>query len=129
MLLIPAVFAVLSGLFLYWMYRQGYALTKSLTALLFVLRRGKTADRVSLNSCTGWARHCFRVRGSGPCTFTLNCRLSKGEAAAVLLDGRGRELLRLSPGAASGQVTLDGSGPYFLRWEFRKATGTCELRW
>jgi len=40
-----------------------------------------------------------------------------------------RELLRLNQGKATGEIKLEKSARYYLRWEFKNATGRCELRW
>ena len=51
-----AVFAV----FIYLLYRQGFAVTKSIAAILFIFRPERQADRVSLDTCTGWVRNVGR---------------------------------------------------------------------
>lgn len=119
----------LIGALIYLLYRQGLAVAKSITAVLFVFRPGKHGDSVSLDSCTGWARHMGRFRQSGTYRFCLDCPLSKGNAVLTLLDRQNRELLRLSRENPAGKIELNGNGRYYLRWEFQNATGNCELRW
>lgn len=42
------------GILIYLLHRQGFAVTKSIAAVLFVFQPGKRGGRASLNSCTGW---------------------------------------------------------------------------
>lgn len=106
----------------------GIATTKSIRAVLFVFQPGKNGDKVVLDSCTGWVRH----RGfyeSGTYTFILDAQLSSGSAEVSLLDHNKRPLLTLSKQLPSQTVALDGKSRYYLRWEFKRASGKCELRW
>lgn len=119
----------LIGTLFYLLYREGLAVTKVIAAVLFVFRPGKHGDSASLDSCTGWVRHAGRFRQSGTYRFCLDCRLSKGSAVVTLLDRQKRELLRLSQGHPTGKIELNGTARYYLRWEFKQATGNCELRW
>lgn len=82
-------------------------MTKRITAVLFVFWKGKNGDRVSLNSCTGWVRRVEKFRASGIYTFTLDCQLSKGDAAVLLLDKDKRELLRLDRISAGGDQVVE----------------------
>lgn len=122
---IPAALGVL----IYLLYRQGFAATKRIAAVLFVFRVGKRSDRASLNSCTGWVRHRRRFRESRIYEFCFDCRLSSGDAEVVLLDGQKRELLRLNRQRSTGELRLSRTARYYLQWEFHRATGKCELRW
>lgn len=113
----------------YLLYLQGFAVSKRITATLFVFRPGKGGDKVTLDSCTGWIRHVGRFRESRTYTFILDARLTKGDAEVTLVDRKKRQLLRLNKASSNATITLDKECRYFLRWEFKKATGTCELRW
>lgn len=122
------IFLVL-GAVIYFLYTQGLAVTKSIAAVLFVFRPGRDADRVKINSCTGWARHMGRFRQGRTYEFSFETRLSKGEAEVSLLDRDKRPLLRLNMQSPNGGITLTESGRYYLRWDFQNATGQCELSW
>ena len=113
----------------YLLYRQGIAVAKSIQAVLFAFRPGKEADRATLDSCTGWVRHVGRFPVSGTYEFAFDGQLSKGDAAVALLDREKRQLLRLNRQFPTGRVELDGRNKYYLRWEFKSATGKCELHW
>ena len=117
------------GILIYLLHRQGFALTKSIAAVLFVFQPGKRGGRASLNSCTGWVRHRGRFRKSWIMKFCFDCRLSSGDAEVVLLDSQKRELLRLNRHQSTGELKLDGTARYYLQWEFHRATGICELHW
>ncbi len=121
--------APLIGVLIYLLYCQGFVVTKSISAVLFIFRPGKQTDRVSLNSCTGWLRHARRFRQSGTYKFCLDCRLSKRSASVTLLDSRKQELLHLSRENSAGEIELNRAARYYLRWDFQHATGNCELRW
>lgn len=107
----------------------GIATTKSIHAVLFVFQPGKSGDKAALDSCTGWVRHRGRFYESGTYTFVLNTQLSGGSAEVSLLDHSKRPLLTLSKQLPSQSITLDGKSRYYLRWEFKRASGKCELRW
>ena len=117
------------GILIYLLHRQGFAVTKSIAAVLFVFQPGKRGGRASLNSCTGWVRHRGRFRKSWIMKFCFDCRLSSGDAEVVLLDSQKRELLRLNRHQSTGELKLDGTARYYLQWECHRATGICELHW
>ena len=117
------------GILIYLLHRQGFAVTKSIAAVLFVFQPGKRGGRASLDSCTGWVRHRGRFRKSWIMKFCFDCRLSSGDAEVVLLDSQKRELLRLNRHQSTGELKLDGTARYYLQWEFHRATGICELHW
>ncbi|MDE7262740.1 MAG: hypothetical protein K2N78_11885 [Oscillospiraceae bacterium] len=124
----PLFLAVL-GILIYLLYRQGFVMTKSIAAVLFMLYPGKNGDRATLNSCSGWARHAVRFRESRIYDFAFDCQLTNGDAEVLLLDRDKKQLLRLNRYQPSGRAALDPAGRYYLRWEFKSATGTCNLRW
>lgn len=121
--------AALVGVVVYLLYRNGLAVTKSISAVLFVFRPGREGDRVSLDSCTGWVRHRGRFRETRTYAFDLDARLSRGDAEVSLLDEKKRTLLKLDRRTPSGEAALDGKRRYDVRWSFQNAAGTCELRW
>lgn len=107
----------------------GIATTKSIRAVLFVFQPGKNGDKAALDSCTGWVRHRGRFFESGTYTFILDTQLSNGSAEVCLLDRNKQPLLKFSKQLPSQTVALDGKSRYYLRWEFKRASGKCELRW
>ena len=62
-------------------------------------------------------------------TFVLDAQLSKGDVELQLLDKEKQPLLKLNRQLMSQTIDLDGKSRYYLRWEFKEATGKCELRW
>lgn len=56
-------------------------------------------------------------------------QLSKGSAEVMLLDRDKRQLMKLDSQSLTGKIDLDAKNKYYLRWEFKGATGKCELRW
>lgn len=59
----------------------------------------------------------------------LDAQLSKGDVELQLLDQEKQPLLKLNRQLMSQTIDLDGKSRYYLRWEFKEATGKCELRW
>ncbi len=112
----------------YLLYGRDLAAAKDIRAFLFVFRPGKTSHRFTLDACTGWVRHGVRFRESRTCAFTLDARLTGGDAECLLLGRDKQPLLRLTPQSPAGEVRLE-AGRYILRWTFQKASGTCALRW
>lgn len=125
----PLIFTAIALGAVFVLYRYGFMLTKGIVAALFVFRPGRDGDRTTLSSCTGWVRHMGRFAGGRTYVFALETALSQGEAEVRLLDGRKQTLLRLTPQSPEGRLTARPRTRYCLRWEFRHATGKCELKW
>lgn len=121
--------AVLVCLAIYLMCRSGATVTKSIAAVLFVFRRSKNADNVSVSSCTGWVRHALRLQEGKTCEFHLDAQSPKGDIAISLLDGKKQTLLRITPYLPDGSIRLSGSVRYYLHWEFKHASGKFALSW
>lgn len=124
-----AVFAAFFCIVMYCLFRHGIAVSKNIRAILFMFRPGKDADKVTVDSCSGWAQRVGKFRESRTYELTLNTQLSKGEAEFSLLDKEKRPLLKLNRCCPSGRVELYMGNRYYLRWEFKDAAGKCELRW
>ena len=127
-LLFIATFAVVSA-FIYILYCQGFAVLRRTSAIMIVFRHGKNADQATLDSCTGWIKHAGRFCESKTHEFFLDAQLSKGNVEVILLDRKKQPLMKLTPQSPTCKIKLDVRNRYYLRWEFRGATGKCELRW
>ncbi len=127
-LLFIAIFAVVVAV-IYILYCQGFAVLKRTAAIMMVFRRGKHADHATFDSCTGWIKHAGRFHESKTYEFVLEMQLSKGSVEVILLDRKKRELMKLDQHTLTGKIDLDARNRYYLRWEFKGATGKCELRW
>lgn len=110
-------------------YFWGIATMKSIRAILFMFWPGKNKDRVTLDTCTGWVKHMGRFYESRTYTFVLDAQLSKGDVDLLLLDKKKQPLLKLNQQVSSQTIDLDEKNRYYLRWEFKNASGKCELRW
>ena len=110
-------------------YRQGFLTSKRIAAALFIFRRSENGESATVDSCSGSLRHTVRFPESRSYQFHFHGGLSKGDAEIMLSDAKKQPLLRLNRCAPTGVVKLDKNNKYFLRWEFRKATGRCELSW
>lgn len=113
----------------YLLYQQGLIMSKSIYAVHFLFQAKRARDKVFVDSCHGWVRHVGRFRECRVYQFTLNCQLSKGAVEVSLLNKKKQELLRLTQLSPVGSIALNGKSKYYLRWEFRSATGNCELCW
>ena len=109
------------------LYIKGLVVSKSIRTILCVFRPGKDADRATLDSCTGWVRHVGRFHGDRTYEFTFDCQLSKGDAEVFLLDRHKQQLLKLNRQFPTGRAELKGKSRCYLHWEFKNATGKCEL--
>lgn len=112
-----------------WQSFRSIAVVKSIAAITFVLHRNRNTDKVTMKSCTGWARYIGRFSESRTYEFTLDAQLSNGDAGVVLLDKKKETLLQLNQQSPTGEIALDRKNRYYLKWEFQRATGKCELRW
>ena len=112
-----------------WQYFRSIAVSKYITAILFVFRPCRDADKVTLDSCTGWVKHMGRFSESRTYKFTLDTQLSKGDVGVILLDANKELLVRLNRQSPTGTIDLDAKNRYYLRWKFEGATGKCELHW
>ena len=122
-------FFILPCIVMYFLYIKGFVGSRYTRAILFGFWQGKDADKATLDSCTGWVRHVGRFRESRTYEFTLDCQISKGDVEVFLLDRKKQQLLKLNRQFPTGRAELDGKSRYYLRWEFKKATGKCELHW
>lgn len=124
----PCLFIVVICAVVFFLYSQGLVERKKIKAILYVFRPGKSADRVTLDSCTGWVKHVGRFHESRSYEFVLECQLSSGDIEVILLD-KEKQILRLNQQIPIGRIELDSYNRYYLRWEFRNSTGKCELHW
>lgn len=81
---------------LYLLYCQGFAVSKSIVAIIFVFRPGRNADRVTLDSCSGWVKHVGRFHKNRAYEFSLDMQLSKGDVEVTLLDREKHPMLKLN---------------------------------
>lgn len=112
-----------------WQYFCSIAVSKSIAAILFVFRPCRDADKVTLDSCTGWVKHMGRFSESRTYEFSLDTQLSKGDVEVILLDAKREPLMNLNQQSPTGTINLDAKNRYYLRWKFEDATGKCALYW
>ncbi len=123
------IFLQIIGIVVGLLYRQGIAVSKSIVAILFEFRPEKGADKAALDSCTGWVKHIGRFHGSRQYDFVLDAQLSKGSVEVLLLDKKKQQLMKMDRQSPTGRIALDAESRYYLRWEFKNATGKCQLHW
>lgn len=115
------------GLPYYW---GAIAAAKSIRAIIFMFLPGKNADKVTLDTCTGWVRHMGRFYENKTYSFVFDVQLTKGDVEVSLLNQKKQTLLKFSRRFPSQTISLDGrDSKYYLRWEFKNASGKCALHW
>lgn len=124
-----AVLIVTIGTVIYLLYCKGLAVSKSIGAILFIFRPGRDADKATLDSCTGWVKHVGRFHESRTYEFTFDAQLSNGNVEVILLDKKKQQLMKLNQQSPAGKIELDAENRYYLQWDFKSATGKCELHW
>ncbi len=111
-------------------YLGAIAVVKCIRAVVFTFRPGKSADHTAVDSCTGFVRHMGRFYEDRTYTFILDAKLAKGDVEVLLMDRKKQPLLKLTPQNPTQTIALDGkTSRYDLRWNFKSASGSCELRW
>ena len=108
---------------------SGMAFYKSISAVVFIFMPVGEEDRFRLKSCSGWVEYRARFHENRVYEFVLGGRLTAGSAEVLLMDEKKQEILKLNQHSPAGRVELDGRKKYYLRWEFRAASGICGLRW
>ncbi|MGN1305231.1 MAG: hypothetical protein ACI4YB_09380 [Oscillospiraceae bacterium] len=98
---------------------------KCIRSVMFLFRCGKSEERVSVKSCTGWVMYPIRLRKNRVYTFSFDVSLSEGSAEAVLI--KKRQNIKLD--ADSDPITLEihENSWAFVRWNFKGASGECTL--
>ena len=91
----PCLFVLVICAMVFFLYSQGLVESKKIKAILYVFRPGKDADRVTIDSCTGWAKHAGRFCESRSYEFVFDGQLSSGDVDVILLDKK-KPLLRLN---------------------------------
>lgn len=113
----------------YFLYDNGYMITKSKTALTFIGSRVKNGFAFQFTGCTGYVGRVLRVKEKGTYTVSLDAKLSKGAVRFLLLDSAKAPLLTLTPDYHQGGVYLEPGKRYYVRMEFTHASGDSEARW
>lgn len=124
----PYFFILIICIAVFFLYNLGFVESKKVKAALYIFRPGKNADNMAVDSCTGWVKCKGRFHESREYEFTFGGQLSSGDVDVILMD-REKQLLKLNLQSPIGKVELDRKSRYYLRWEFRNATGKCELHW
>jgi len=113
----------------YFLYDNGYMITKSKTALTFIGSRVKSGFAFQFTGCTGYVGRVLRVKESGTYTVTLDAKLSKGDVRFLVLDSRKIPLLILTSEGNQNGVYLETGKRYHIRMEFRHASGDSRASW
>lgn len=121
------VMCLIMGLGMYLLYRNGWMIIASKSAVTFVGSGRGTA--ASFSGCSGYIKRIVRFPEEGEYTFILDSVLSKGAMTASLLGPDQKEILRLSRETPRAVIRLAGKKRYTLLLRFRSATGRYRLQW
>ncbi len=102
---------------------------KSIRALTFFFRPGRHEDSVMITRGTGWVRHRLIVESSALYSFRFSGSLSDGNAEVSILNAKKEPLAKLDPDHREEDIFLEAENKYYLKWDFRKASGQFDLRW
>ena len=115
------------GIVMYLLYRNGWMVLSSKSAVTFIgSNRGKSA---TFSGCSGSIKRIVRCREDREYRFFLDAALTKGRMSVSLLGPDKRELLQLTESMPLGAVTLEKGTRYTLVLRFRSATGRYALQW
>lgn len=74
---------VMLGVFIF-LYSQGYMVSKSISAVVFI---GSTkGNSAKFSSCSGYMKRVIKFKEDGTYTFVLDAELSKGDMSVELID-------------------------------------------
>ena len=115
------------GIVMYLLYRNGWMILSSKSAVTFIgSNRGKSA---TFSGCSGSIKRIVRCTEDREYHFSLDAALTKGDMSVSLLGPDKRELLQLTESMPQGSVTLEKGARYTLVLRFRSATGRYALQW
>ena len=125
----PAILlvAALVCLLLWFLYRSGYTVLRSMHSVSFV---GRLCGRqASFSGCTETMRRIVRFEEARPYRFGIDLQLKKGSLTAELRDKQGNLLFTLSEASPHAEITPDPAMRYTLLFRFAKATGSYSITW
>ena len=123
-ILLITLVVVMLGVFIF-LYSQGYMISKSISAVLFIgSAKGNSAK---FTSCSGYIKRVIKFRDNGTYTFLLDAELSKGNISVELLDFAKQPIMQLNPSNRSASITAQKKKKYYLVINFSSATGRYAL--
>ena len=115
------------GIVMYLLYRNGWMVLSSKSAVTFVgSNRGKSA---TFSGCSGSIKRIIRCSEDREYRFFLDAALTKGDMSVSLLGPDKRELLQLTDSMPQASAALEKGKSYTLVLRFRSATGRYALQW
>ena len=121
------VLCLVMGIVMYLLYRNGWMILSSKSAVTFIgSNRGKSA---TFSGCSGSIKRIIRCAEDREYRFFLDAALTKGDISVSLLGPDKRELLQLTESMPQGSVTLEKGKSFTLVLRFRSATGRYALQW
>lgn len=115
---------VMLGVFIF-LYSQGYMVSKSISAVVFI---GSTkGNSAKFSSCSGYMKRVIKFKEDGTYTFVLDAELSKGDMSVELIDSTKQKIMQLNCFNRSASITVEKKKKYYLVINFRSATGRYAL--
>ena len=109
----------------YFLYSQGYMISKSISAVTFIGSTKGTSARFS--SCSGYIKRVIKFKEDSTYTFILDAELSKGDMSVDLLDSTKQKIMQLNYSNRSASITVERKKKYYLVINFKSATGRYAL--
>ena len=115
------------GIVMYLLYRNGWMILSSKSAVTFIgHNRGKSA---TFSGCSGSIKRIVRCKEDREYRFFLDVALTKGDMSVTLLGPDKKELLHLTGDEPRASINLEKGTRYTLVLRFRSATGRYALQW
>ncbi len=89
-------FAVLLCALVYLLYRRGLVTSKCIKAALFLFRPGRSADKATVDDCTGWVSHAGRFSGGQTYYYLRYAPVKRGGSVSAGQRAAGAAAYRLS---------------------------------
>lgn len=122
--------SIVSILFFYILWINGYMIKSRKTSILFVGSfRQKKGCKIKFQSCNGYIKKVIKIRKSHSYEFTFNSNITNGYVMAEIQDLSKKILLQLDKNNPESSVNLDKKYRYYLLLRFENADGEIEITW
>ena len=130
MLIKTVIILAAIGVLTYLLYLNGYITIQNKKALMFVGKNGFIDKHcyAKFSACTGRLKKVIKFKETKEYTFTLDCKLEKGEVKVTLCDPDKNTVFILTPDNTSAVVDAK-YGRYYMEIEIYKAYGSYDISW
>ena len=115
---------LLTSIFVF-LYRRGYMVIKSYSAISFIGSSKGTG--AAFTSCNGYLKRIIRFKEGGTYRYFLDAELSKGDMSVELLNAGKQSIMKLDRLNNHASITVERKKKYYLVVNFKAATGRYSL--